>query len=128
MSEIEKRNNYPTYNEVINTPRQAKLWQPFQPDGEHSKAEVAVANAGVLVAFVLLVAMTIGVYAGTLWLTNLGRDTLIEMMPGCASLADLIGMALKVLATISVAWFMKMCWNCLPYVVSKLRENADQVI
>ncbi|KAH0438493.1 hypothetical protein A8H39_01030 [Paraburkholderia fungorum] len=127
MSKNEKRNDYPTYKEVINTPRQANLWQPFQADGERSKAELIVANAGVLLAFVLLVAMTMGVYAGALWLTNVGRDVLIEMMPGCASFADLIGMALKVLATISVAWFLKMCWDCVPYVVSKLRENADQV-
>jgi hypothetical protein len=61
-------------------------------------------------------------------LTNLGRDTLIESMPASASFAKLISMALKVLATISVAWFMKICWYCVPYVVSKLRENADQVL
>jgi hypothetical protein len=127
MSKIDKRNDYPTYNEVINTPRQAKLWQPFNVDGEHSKAEVAVANAAVLLAFALLVVMTIGVYASALWLTNLGRDTLIEMMPGCVRSADLIGMGLKVLATVFVAWFMKLYWDCAPYVVSKLRESADQV-
>jgi hypothetical protein len=127
MNKIEKHNDYPTYNEVINTPRQAKPWQPFQADGERSRAEVAAANVGVLVAFALLVGVTIGCYAGALWLTNVGRDALIEMMPGCANFANLIGMALKVLATISVAWFMKICWDCVPYVVSKLRESADQV-
>ncbi|VVE18818.1 MULTISPECIES: hypothetical protein [Pandoraea] len=127
MSKFKKSDDYPTFNEVINTPRQTKLWQPFRSDDKHSKAEVAVANAGVLVAFALLVAMTIGVYAIAIWLTNLGCDTLIEMMPGCASFADLIGLALKVLATISFAWFMKICCDCVPYVVSKLRESADQV-
>ena len=124
---MEKRDDYPTYDEVINTPRQAKLWPPFRADGEHSKAEIAIANAGVLAAFMLLVAMTVGVYTGALWVTNLGRDTLIESTPGCASFANLIGMALKILETISIAWFMKICCDCIPYVVSKLRENADQV-
>jgi len=127
MSKIEKPNDYPSYNEVIDTPRQAKLWQPFQVDDGRSKAEVTAANAGVLVAFVLLIAMTIGVYAGALWLTNLARDTLTDMLPGSANFADVIGMALKTLETISVAWFVKVCWNCVPYVVSKLREGADQV-
>jgi len=124
---MKKCNDYPTYNEIINTPRRTKLWPPFRADGEHTSTEVAVANAGVLVACVLLVAMTVGVYAGALWLTNLGRDTLIELMPGCASFANLIGMALKVLATISVAWFMKICWDCVRYVMSQLSENADEM-
>jgi hypothetical protein len=128
MSQMEKRKDLPTYNEIVHTPRPAKLWQPFKADNDDSKAKVAVANASVLVAFALLVAMTIGVYAGALWLTNLARDTLIEMMPGCAIFAGLIGMALKVLETVSVAWFMKICWDCVPYVVSKLRESADQVL
>jgi len=127
MSKIEKTSDSPSYNEVVDTPRQAKLWQPFQVDGDRSKAEVTAANTGVLVAFMLLIAMTIGVYAGALWLTNLARDTLSDMLPGSATFADLIGMALKTLETFSVAWFMKVCWNCVPYVVSKLRENADQV-
>lgn len=127
MSNIEKRNDYPTYNEVINTTREADLWTPFKADGEHSKAEVVAANVGVLVACVLMVAIAIGVYAGALWLTNLGRDTLIEMLPGCASYANIISMTLKILATLSGAWFMKICWDCVPYVVSKLRESADQV-
>jgi hypothetical protein len=124
---MKKRNDYPTANEVINTPRQPRMWRPYQIDGKHSRAEVAAANAGVPVAFVLLVAMTLGTYAGALWLTNVCRDALIEMLPGCASFADLIGMALKVLETTSVAWFMKICWDCVPYVLNKLHEDADQL-
>lgn len=127
MSNIENPRDYPSYKDVINAPRQAKSWPPFQVDGESSKAEVWAANAGVLVALLLMFAMTIGAYAGALWLTDLARDSLINMLPGSATFADLLGMAVKLLETISVAWFMKVCWNCVPYVVSKLREGGDRV-
>lgn len=86
-----------------------------------------MANAGVLVAFALLAGMMIALYSGAIWLTNVGRDALIEAMPGCVSFADLLGMGLKILATISAAWFLQMCWTCVPYVMTKLREGAGQM-
>lgn len=127
MSEDKNSRGYPSYKDVINVRRQPKLWQPFQADDAHSNAEVWAANAGALVALVLLLAVTIGLYAGALWLTDLARDTLIDMLPGSATFADLIGIALKTLETISVAWFMKVCWICVPYVVSKLRDCANEL-
>jgi hypothetical protein len=127
MKKVKNPSDYPSYDDVINVPRQPKLWQPFQADGERSNAVVWASNAGVLVALLLLVVLTIGLYAGALWLTNLACDTLIDMLPGSATFADLIGIALKTLETVSVAWFMKVCWSCVPYVVSRLRESADQV-
>ncbi len=76
----------------------------------------------------LTLVLTVGLYVGALWLTNLARDTLIDMLPGSATFADLIGAALKTLETVSFAWFVKACWTCVPYVVSKLREGADRVL
>ncbi|KAF7963335.1 hypothetical protein AWV80_10400 [Cupriavidus sp. UYMU48A] len=92
-----------------------------------SNAEAWAANAGVLVGLLLLFALTIALYASALWLTNLARDTFIDMLPGSATFADLIGTAMKTLETVSLAWFMKACWTCVPYVVNKLREGADQL-
>ncbi|UIF89240.1 hypothetical protein [Cupriavidus sp. UYPR2.512] len=80
-----------------------------------------------MVALLLLVVATISAYAGALWLTNLARDTLIDMLPGSATFAELICMALKTLETITVTWSMKVCWTCVPYVVSKVRESEDRV-
>ncbi|RAR48000.1 hypothetical protein C7401_15441 [Paraburkholderia unamae] len=124
---MKKRDDYPTYEEIINTPRPANMWRPFQANGKYSKAQAIAANAGVLIAFALQFAFVIGAYAGCLWLTNACRDSLIEMLPGCAGSADLIAMALKALATTAVAWCMKFCWVCVPYVLNKLREEADQL-
>lgn len=127
MSKNVTANKYPSYTDIISAQRQTKFWRPFHVNGEHSVAEVKAANAGVVVALLLFVAATLSTYAGALWLTNLARDALIDMLPGSATFAELVGMALKTLETISVAWFMKVCWTCVPYVVSKVREDEDRV-
>lgn len=127
MSMNKTPGKYPSYTDIVRAQRQTKFWRPFRVDGERSVAEVKAANAGVVVALLLCVAATLSTYAGALWLTNLARDALINILPGSATFAELIGMALKTLETISVAWFMKVCWTCVPYVVSKVREDEDRV-
>lgn len=127
MSKNESSGKYPSYKDIISAQRNAQTWRPFEANGGRTEAEVWAANTGVVVAALLVIVATISIYAGALWLTNLARDALVDMLPGSSTFAELIALALKTLETISVAWFIKACWTCVPYVVSKLREGEDQV-
>ncbi|VWC78189.1 hypothetical protein BLA39750_01001 [Burkholderia lata] len=127
MRNIEERVSLPTYDEVVNAPRQRKIWPPFEQDGRRSNVEVVVANSAVVVAFAVMVGMILGIYAGALWATGSARDAFIEVMPGSVNYADLISLALKCFETVLGAWTLKMLWNCVPYVISKLRQSGDQV-
>ncbi|MDN7445268.1 hypothetical protein QZM64_39555 [Burkholderia cepacia] len=127
MRNIEEHESLPTYHEVVNAPRQSKIWPPFEQDGRRSKGEVVVANAAVVVAFAVMVGMVLGIYAGALWATESVRDAFIEVMPGSVNYADLISLALKGFETTLGAWTLKMLWNCVPYVIGNLRQGADQL-
>ncbi|MCA7888845.1 hypothetical protein QZM25_28350 [Burkholderia contaminans] len=127
MGNIEERESLPTYHEVVTAPRQSRIWPPFEQAGRRTRFEVGVANAAVVVAFAVMVGMILGIYAVALWATDGARDAFIEVMPGSVNYADLISLALTCFETMLSAWTLKMLWNCVPYVIGKLRQSADQI-
>lgn len=126
MSNDNTSPDYPTYDDVINTPRPTKMWQPFLPNGRRSKAALVVANGTAWLGLLLIGAFNLGIYIAALSLINLGRDAMIGKLPGCATIAITTGLALKLLATVASAWLLKMSWDSMPYLISKLREECDE--